>query len=153
MVAQTGLTCRTAAQKNSQQTKTTTTAWVLVSILPIPFRTSEILDPPAVPTPAEESKYVAIYTLLISLIALVGGNLPDAKMERYLRRLQIEDNAPVDGFEKTEKLVKRLERDGYVFKVKETTGAGDDDVYWCVGPRGKVEVGDDGTRGLVRSVY
>lgn len=124
-----------------------------MSILPTQFRQPNIIAPPAVPTSEDESKYVAIYTLLISLISLTGGTLPDAKMERYLRRLQMEDNTPVDGFEKTEKLLKRLEKDGYVFKVKETTGAGEDDVYWCLGPRGRVEVGEDGARGLVRSVY
>ena len=74
-------------------------------------------------------------------------------MDRYLRRLGMEDNTPVPNYEKTEKLLKRLERDGYVFKVKEGTGTGEDDVYWSVGPRGKVEVGELGVRGLVGAVY
>lgn len=74
-------------------------------------------------------------------------------MDRYLRRLNMEDATPVDGCEKTEKLLKRLERDGYVLKVKESTGTGEEDVFWIVGPRGKVEVGDGGVRGLTEAVY
>ena len=74
-------------------------------------------------------------------------------MDRYLRRLQMEDNTPIDSHSKTENLLKRLEKDGYVVKIKESTGTGEEDVYWTVGSRGKVEVGDEGVRGLVRAVY
>lgn len=78
-------------------------------------------------------------------------------MERYLRRLDILDNvpfgAPASGAEKTEKLLKRMEKDGYLLKIKEASGTGEDDVYWVVGPRGKVEVGDAGVSGLVKAVY
>ena len=124
-----------------------------MSILPSQFRDPEILPPPAAPTSTEDSKYTSIYTLLISLIMLSGSQLPDAKMDRYLRRLNMEDNTPVDGFEKTEKLLKRLEKDGYVLKIREGTGTGEDDVYWTVGPRGKVEVGESGVQGLAKAVY
>lgn len=65
----------------------------------------------------------------------------------------MEDNSPLAAFPKTEHLLKRLEREGYIVKVKEPTGAGDEDIYWTVGPRGKVEVGEDGMRGLTRAVY
>jgi melanoma-associated antigen len=96
-----------------------------------------------------------LYTVLVSLISLSGGQLPDVKMERYLRRLNIEDNTPLTSMNssKTENLLKRLERDGYVFKVRENTGTGEEDVYWVVGPRGKMEVGDDGVTGLTKTVY
>jgi len=54
--------------------------------------------------------------------------------------------------DKTEKLQKRMEKDGYIVKVRDTTG-GDEVVEWIVGPRGKVEVGDQGVRGMVQEVY
>ena len=79
--------------------------------------------------------------------------MPDTKMDRYLRRLGMEDNTPVDSHPKTENLLKRMEREGYIVKIRESTGTGEDDVYWMVGSRGKVEVGEDGVRGLTRSVY
>nr|POF17364.1 non-structural maintenance of chromosomes element 3 like [Quercus suber] len=143
-----------AAAKSATQTKTVT-SWILVSILPAQFRDPAIVPPSAVPTSAEESKYTALSTLIVSLISLSGGTLPDAKMERYLRRLNIQDNTPLADSElaKTEKLFKKLERDGYVMKTKESSGTGEEDVYWTVGPRGKMEVGDEGVKTLVRTVY
>ena len=66
----------------------------------------------------------------------------------------MEDNTPVEGYEKTEKLLKRIEREGYLVKIKESAGPGnEEDVFWMVGPRGKVEVGDSGVEGLTREVY
>lgn len=91
--------------------------------------------------------------MLVSLISLSGGSLPDAKMERYLRRLQMEDNTPIPDYQKTEKLMKRLEKDGYILRIRENTGTGEDDIYWVVGPRGKVEIGDNGVRGLTKTVF
>jgi hypothetical protein len=65
----------------------------------------------------------------------------------------MEDRTPLLEYDRTEKLVKRMERDGYILKVKESSGTGDDDVYWVVGPRGKVEVGENGVRGLAKTVF
>lgn len=137
----------------TQSAATATKSWVLVSTLPPEYRTADILDPPAAPTSEEEAKYIGIYTLVVSLIILSGGTMLDSKLERYLRRLQMEDTTPVDDFEKTEKLFKRMEREGYVVKVKENSGTGDDEMYWMVGPRGKVEVGEDGAKALAIQVY
>ena len=142
-----------AAQKSQSQASRAPTSWILTSILPYRFHDPQIISPPAAPTSEEDSKYTSIYTLLISLILLSGGQLPDAKMDRYLRRLGMEDNTPIDGFEKTEKLLKRLEKDGYIVKVRESAGQGEEDVFWVVGPRGKVEVGEKGVQGLVTAVH
>ncbi|KAK4548650.1 hypothetical protein LTR36_009561 [Oleoguttula mirabilis] len=143
---------RRAAAKTADKSKTAA-SWVLISVLPTQFRDPEILQPPAAPTAEEESKYASVYTLLIALISLSGGSLPDAKMDRYLRRVQMEDNTPIATHAKTELLLKRMEKDGYIVKIKESTGTGEEDVSWTVGPRGKVEVGEDGVRGLTRTVY
>lgn len=125
-----------------------------MSILPTEFRDPDIVPPPAAPTEVEESKYITLYTILISVILLSGGQLPHAKLERYLRRMQIEDNTPVLAYPKTELLLKRMEKEGYLLKIRESAGAGgEEDVYWIVGPRGKVEVGDACTKGLVKNVY
>ncbi|KAK4554805.1 hypothetical protein LTR86_007953 [Recurvomyces mirabilis] len=141
------------AAKSQSQSKTAPAAYILVSILPLAFHDPQILGPPSIPTAEEESKYISIYTVLVSLITLSGGQLPETKLERYLRRLQMEDNTPITGYAKTELLLKRLEKEGYITKIKEVVGAGDEDVFWVVGPRGRVEVGDDGVKGLARAVY
>lgn len=56
------------------------------------------------------------------------------------------------GTDKTEKLLKRMEKDGYIIKIRDNS-SGEETVEWMVGPRGKAEVGDQGVRGLVKSVY
>lgn len=141
-----------AAKSQGQQGKAAT-SWVLRSTLPPAFHDPAILPPPKAPTSEDEGMYTGIYTVLVSLISLSGGALPEAKMDRYLRRLGMEDQTPVTGYGKTELLLKRLEREGYLVKIKETATAGEEDVSWVIGPRGKVEVGDDGVRGLVGAVH
>ncbi|EMD00767.1 hypothetical protein BAUCODRAFT_29131 [Baudoinia panamericana UAMH 10762] len=141
------------AAKSQSQTSKPTVSYILISVLPSKFHDPEVLQPPSAPTVAEESKYVAIYTLLVSLVTLSGGSLPEAKMKRYLRRVNMEDTTSVAGYQKTEQLLKRMEREGYINKIREPTGAGEEDIYWTVGPRGKVEVGDEAVRSMARAVY
>lgn len=62
------------------------------------------------------------------------------------------DNYVLNG-EKTEKVFKRMEREGYIVKVRERDGGGEESVDYVVGPRGKAEVGDRGVAGVVRKVY
>lgn len=57
------------------------------------------------------------------------------------------------GGEKTEKVLKRMEREGYIVKVTERDGGGEESVEYVVGPRGKAEVGETGVAGMVRKVY
>ncbi|KAK3073174.1 hypothetical protein LTR53_005462 [Teratosphaeriaceae sp. CCFEE 6253] len=143
-----------AAKSQSQTQNKTPQAYILINVLPSHLRDPAVIAPPAVPSPGAEAQYIALYTLLISLVSLSGGQLPDTKLERYLRRLDLEDRTPVPGFAKTEMLLKRMMGDGYLVKIKESTGAGgEEDVYWTVGPRGKVEVGEDGVKGITRAVY
>jgi hypothetical protein len=56
--------------------------------------------------------------------------------------------------EKTEVVLQRMIKQGYLVKVIESKGAGDDDsTTWHIGPRGKVEVGMESIAALVRTVY
>ena len=141
------------AQKSTSQGSKSATSWILTSILPSQYHDPEILPPLNAGAEGAEATYTAIYTLLISLILLSGGQIPQAKMERYLRRLGLEDRTPVFGSEKTEKLLKRLEKEGYIQEVREKAMQGEEDVSFIVGPRGKVEVGRQGVEGLVKAVY
>ena len=95
---------------------------------------------------------MALYTFVIGVIYLTeGGMVSEGKMERVLGRVNAGEYF---GGEKMEKVVKRMEREGYVVKVREREGAGGEErVDWVVGPRGKVEVGEKGVAGLVRAVY
>lgn len=149
-----------AATKQSQSAKgsattASSTSWVLTSVLPSQFRDPDIIAPPAAPTPEEDSVYTALYTSIVSLISLSNNELPNDKFQPFLSRLHLADNAPLnEGRETSEKLLKRLEKEGYVVRVRQNNNADhEDDISWIVGPRGKIEVGSDGVRGLVRAVY
>jgi hypothetical protein len=63
--------------------------------------------------------------------------------------MNAEDYTPID---KTDKLLARLCREGYLVRTREMDG-GEEVIEFMVGPRGKVEVGSSGVAGLVREVY
>lgn len=126
---------------------------MLTSILPSDLHHPEILPPSAVPTEGEEGTYTGIYSVIVALISLSGGTLSDSKLERYMKRVHLDDSTPVEGYEKPALLIKRMERDGYIVRVKETGPGGEEDVSWVLGSRAKVEIGDDGVRGLTEAVY
>ena len=141
---------RRAAQR-VEKSATSTKAWILCSTLPASYRENEtILTPSMVPTEMAEATYVGLYTFLISVIALSGGSLGEAKLERYLSRMNAEQYTPI---EKTEVILQRMCRHGYLVKIRDGDGGGEEVVEYLVGPRGKVEVGAEGVAGVVKSVY
>ena len=125
----------------------------MTSILPSDFHHPEILPPSAVPTEAEDGTYTGIYSVIVAVISLCGGSLNDSKLERYMKRMRLDDATPVEGYEKPALLIKRMEREGYIVRIKETGPGGEEDVSWILGPRAKVEIGDDGVRGLTKTVF
>lgn len=147
---------KAAAKAQSQQKSSG--AWVLRSILPARFRDADILSISHGPTAESEAQYAALYTFIISMIVLSGGTLADGRLQRNLARVNINDMNPlshsmaINGIDKTERLLKRMEKDGYVVKIRDNTG-GDEVIDWMVGPRGKVEVGENGVRGMVEGVF
>lgn len=124
-------------------------AWVLTNTLPEKYRTWDIVPPPKVPTFSEESAYIGLYTFVVSVITLGGGRIPEAKLERYLKRANADQTTPVGS---TEKLIKRMVKDGYI-RLDVDNNAGDPIREWIVAGRGKAEIGDKGVMGLVQAVY
>jgi hypothetical protein len=122
---------------------------VLVSTLPAKYRVPAIVAPSAAPTEEAESAYVGLYTFVVSLVYLTGGMLPEAALDRFLRRANADQTTPVD---RTEKLLQRMIKDGYVTKVKDSS-SGEEKVDYVVGPRGKVEVGETGVAQFVKNVW
>ena len=62
------------------------------------------------------------------------------------------DNYVLSG-EKIEKVLKKMEKEGYIVRVRERDGGGEETVEFVAGPRGKAEVGEKGVAGLVRKVW
>ncbi|KFY18523.1 hypothetical protein V493_08546 [Pseudogymnoascus sp. VKM F-4281 (FW-2241)] len=138
---------RAAAQKAAAPT--TNRSYILKSILPQKYNIPAILTPSHIPSAATESAYMGLYTLIVSIIMLNGGRVSDEKLMRYLQRLNANVNTPVD---KTELLFAKMQKQGYLVKIKDSA-SGTDITEWMVGPRGKVEVGTEGVKGLVETVY
>ncbi|KAI9852369.1 MAG: hypothetical protein M1838_000891 [Thelocarpon superellum] len=140
---------RRAAQR-VDKASTTSKAYILQSILPDKYRSDpRILPPPKIPTSENEATYNGLYTFLISVIYLSGGTIGEAKLERHLKRVNADQYTPID---KTEKLLLRLCKEGYLTRVKDSSG-GEEVVEYMVGPRGKLEVGIDGVMGVAKTVY
>lgn len=76
--------------------------------------------------------------------------MEDKKVERMLGRVNAEHTTPVSA---TPALLKRMEREGYLQRIVTNLPGEEANVEFRVGPRGKVEVGEPGIRGLVREVY
>ena len=145
-----------AAQRaagNSQGAANKSSAsWILTSTLPASLRTSEILRPPTIGTGDLEASYSGLYTFIVGLIYLSQGQrVTEGKLQRHLKRVNA-DNYVLGG-EKIDKVLKRMEKDGYVVKVKEREVGGEETIEWVVGPRGRVEIGPEGVAGLVTKVW
>lgn len=147
------LTHHTAALSSSTQAKTGSGSYILCSVLPLAYRTADIIAPSKIPGPEAEATYTAFYTMIVSCIWLNGGELSDQKLRRYLTRLNADQNV---GTHKTEIVLKRMERHGYVIKRVERPPVGQDGehtVTWHVGTRAREEIGLDGVIGIVKEVY
>lgn len=126
--------------------------WVLQTVVPRQYRVAEAVGPGRRSKRAEDdtaAAYVGLYTMVIALITIAGGRLPEGKLERALRRMNAEQTTPVDTKDKTLGL---MVRDGYIVKVRESVGS-EETVDYVVGARGKVEVGAEGFANLVRAMY
>ncbi|KAK8199174.1 MAGE family-domain-containing protein [Phyllosticta capitalensis] len=140
---------RRAAAK-SDKTNNQITAWVLTSTLSQKYRKHEIIGPSKAPTFEHEASYTGLYSFIIACIVLNGGSIPESKLQRYLQRMNAEKSTPVG---KSDDVVKAMQKHLYITKTTEMTPGGDEMVEYTVGPRGKVEVGEQGVSGLVRTVY
>ncbi|KAI1771619.1 MAGE-domain-containing protein [Hypoxylon cercidicola] len=123
--------------------------YILVSTLPREYKSQSIIAPSRIPSTSEEAAFVGFYTMVISLIILNGGELSDTKLRRHLARLNASQNLPMD---KTDNVLQKIMRQGYVDKVVEKND-GDDAVTWCVGPRGRVEVPSESIAAVVTEVW
>ena len=92
---------------------------------------------------------MGLYTFLISLIYLAGGQLPEGKLQRYLARANADQSTPVD---RTDKMLQRMVKEGYIVRIKENFD-GEEMVDYRVGPRGRVEVGEEGVAAMVKTIY
>lgn len=150
-----------AAAKSQSQKEPSSNAYVLVSVLPEEYATPAIIVPSKVQSADGEASYIALYTMVIAIITLSGGELSDPRLRRHLTRLNAAENMPsmnpndeTSPSEKTDVVLQRMIKQGYLVKVTESKTAGDEDsTIWHVGPRGKVEVDKEVLAAFVRTIY
>ncbi|KAJ5936210.1 hypothetical protein N7454_005508 [Penicillium verhagenii] len=141
----------TSQRRASQKIKRPSTrkSWIVSTTLPPNYRTPSILIPIKAPSADEEAIYTALYTFIIAVITLNGPSLNEDKLMRYLKRAKADVDTPI---ERTDKLMNRLCREGYLVRTREVD-ENQDVVLYMVGPRGRVEVGSKGVHGLVEEVF
>lgn len=126
--------------------------WVLQSLVPEQYRLADVMGPSR-PLPEDalnkEDAYVGLYTMVIALITINGGTLPEGKLERALKRMNANQTTPVDT---TERTISAMIKDGYIVRIKES-GTDEETIDYIVGPRGKIEVGRTGFAAFVRMMY
>lgn len=140
-----------AAQKSQSQASSSSASkqWILCSALPQEYRDVEIIGPARAPTKEAESAYTGLYSVMVSVIAVSGGQMPQARLERVLERMNANQNTPVGN---SVDILKQMEKQGYIGRVTESQG-GEEVTEYIIGPRGRTEIGNDGVAGLVRRVY
>ncbi|KAL2269456.1 hypothetical protein VTJ83DRAFT_1640 [Remersonia thermophila] len=149
------------AAKSQSQKEPTSNAYILVSVLPEAYTTPNIIPPSKVQSADGEAAYIGLYTIIIAIITLSGGELSEPRLRRYLTRLNAAENMPsmnphdaTAPSEKTDAVLQRMVKQGYLVKVTESRSAGDDEgTTWHVGPRGKIEVDKEAIANVVRAVY
>ncbi len=119
--------------------------------LPEKYRTAAIVTPSKIGGSEQEAAYAGVYTTIIAMITLNGGQLTDVMLRRNLERMNAANNMPGG---KTEVVLQKFVKQGYLVKtVEKKQGADDEAITWNVGPRGKMEVGPEAIVGLVKAVY
>jgi hypothetical protein len=147
---------RAAGGNGTSQSQSASSAsskqYVVLSIMPAAYRRQPIIVPSHVPLQSAEAGYIGFTTLVVGLVYLSAGQrISEGKLERYLKKCNAE-NLVLEG-QSTEKVLRRMERDGYIVKIREREAGGEETVDWIVGPRGKVEIGERGVAELVKTVY
>ena len=141
---------RAQATQTKAPGSTSSKSWILISILPAAYKQNPaIVQPSQAPTAESESTYTALYSFILSLIYLNKGAVADGKMERYLKRVNVESYTPLGSIEK---LMQRMSKEGYIEKRRDTS-SGEEVVEWVAGPRGRMEVGAKGVANMVQMVY
>ena len=136
-----------AAQRSERGPAQSSKSYILTSTLPEAYRAPEILG---AGSPLEkEQAYVGLVTTICTLIYLNGRSLSEAKLDRYLKRLNIEINTPID---KTDKLLATMTRQKYLNKVTDNS-TGETAIEYHLGPRAKVELGKAGVTSFLQEVY
>ncbi|KAF7880175.1 uncharacterized protein EAF01_012070 [Botrytis porri] len=149
--AKENVTVKGRLKEASRKSKSTTTSsYILTSVLTIEYRSSSIIQPSKVISQWDEATYIGFYTTVVSVIMLSpDSTMTESKLMSVLRKLNAETNLPLD---KTTLILKKMMQQNYIIRTIERSD-GEELIEWRVGPRGRMEIGSKGVQGLVKEVY
>lgn len=140
-----------AGTQSQGQSANSNKSYVLTTTLAQAYRKPIVLPPMKTPSLQLEAEYTGLCSWVVTIIMLsTNKRVSENKMDSYFAKMNADTHVAGD---RTEKILKRMEKEGYITKIKERDGGGEETVDWVVGPRGKVEVGEAGVAGMVREVY
>ncbi|KAI5844776.1 MAGE family-domain-containing protein [Tricharina praecox] len=140
----TRLAARRAAQ-TAEKTSQSLKSYILTSTLPAPYKDPAIIAPHGF----KEQTYDGFVTFVVAVIYLNGRTLSAQQLGRYLARFNADEWMPLD---RTEKILQLMMKQGYIIRVKDDGGDSEHFEYH-LGPRAKVEIGQEGVLSLIKTVY
>jgi len=135
--------------KAGTQQKSSNT-YILKYRTPAKYLQAPIIAPAKAPTAELESSYVGFYHVVIALITLSGGQLTQAKLERFLARLNAKEYTPMG---RTAEVLDKMRRQGYVERVVTKDASQDDQISWTVASRGREEVTPNVLANMIREIW
>jgi melanoma-associated antigen len=84
--------------------------------------------------------------MIVAIISLSGGTISEEKLDHSLfRKTRVPDS------ESTSALA-RMCREGFITKITDNS-SGQTSVEYIVGPRGKIQIGEEGVKSFVKAVW
>lgn len=124
--------------------------YILKSVLPQEYRVKEIIGGAL----EGEAAYMGFVTTIVTAMYLNGRVLSESKLDKHLERLRADMGLILNAHDKKPmsmvKILEKMEKQGYIQKVKDTTG-GDVSIEYHIGPRAKVEIGEKGVIEMVKT--
>jgi hypothetical protein len=134
------------AMKENTAGQSSSNSWVLVTTLPAEYRTPLVLGKPQSEVNEKENYYVGMCTTVVTLVYLHSGRLGDNRLDTVLFR-----KMGISSTEATE-LLTRMDKEGFIKKIVDTS-TGQESIDYIVGPRGKVQIGEEGVANFVKGVW
>jgi melanoma-associated antigen len=140
------LTLTAAKRSEKASGPSSTNSYVLVTVLPNRYRIPSILCPPETPANKLDKQFTAVCTIAVSLIYLSGGLISENRLDHILfQKMNISNTLAAQ-------TMQRMIKDGYITKITDNS-SGQESIEYIVGPRGKIQIGEQGVKGFVSGVW
>jgi len=120
-------------------------SYILTSILDPRYRDDDIVECHGF----KQQTYDGFVGFVVAVIYLNGGSLPAPQLLRYLGSLNADEWMPLD---RTENVLQLMIKQGYIIRT-EISDSEETSYVYHLGPRGEVEIGQEGVLHMIKTVY